>query len=364
MKHDKRGMAQSVRYAIAVRNHHIIPGWDGLAARRGFTLVELLVVIAIIGILISLLLPAVQSAREAGRRLQCANNLKQFGIGLLGVESAKQCFPSGGWGWYWMPEPSRGSGQSQPGGWLYSILPYIEEQAVYDLGNGASPADLKEANRKRNQIPLKIFNCPTRRGNEVFPVVPGYFFAYNANNSDTMARGDYAVNAGDQDSCQLKNNKEGHGPGSLTEGDGQNYAWPSNENMTGICYLRSQVPMADVRDGTSHTYLVGERYLNPNDYYTGLDWADNSSMYTGFENETCRTANLKWPPKPDRPGDNYRFPVNGDMITCGFGSAHAGGCQFVFVDGSVHLINYDIDPEVNRRLGNRKDGQVIDSSAY
>ena len=100
----------------------------------GFTLVELLVVITIIGILIALLLPAVQAAREAARRVQCTNNVKQLAIGLLAHEEHFKFFPSGGWSWEWSGDPDRGTGRDQPGNWIYAILPYIEQQPLHDLG--------------------------------------------------------------------------------------------------------------------------------------------------------------------------------------------------------------------------------------
>ena len=98
--------------------------------RQGFTLVELLVVIAIIGILIGLLLPAVQSVREAARRIQCANHLKQMGLGALNHEEAHGFFPSCGWGWAWIGDPDRGFGETQPGGWIYNLLPFVEQDAL------------------------------------------------------------------------------------------------------------------------------------------------------------------------------------------------------------------------------------------
>src|SRR3989304_8096603 len=94
--------------------------------RSGFTLVELLVVIAIMGILVALLLPAIQSTREVARRLQCSNNLKQMGMGCLSHLNEQGHFPSGGWGWAWSGDPDRGFRGRQPGGWLFNILPYIE----------------------------------------------------------------------------------------------------------------------------------------------------------------------------------------------------------------------------------------------
>jgi prepilin-type N-terminal cleavage/methylation domain-containing protein len=103
---------------------------------RAFTLVELLVVIAIIGILIALLLPAIQSAREAARRSQCKNNLKQLALAVLNFESAHKHLPSGGWGYRWAPDPDHGYGITQPGSGFYSILPFHEQAALHDMGKG------------------------------------------------------------------------------------------------------------------------------------------------------------------------------------------------------------------------------------
>ncbi len=123
--------------------------------------------------------------------------------------------------------------------------------------------------------------------------------------------------------------------------------------FTGICYLRSHVTLANVTDGASNTYLVGEKYLNPDSYFNGADPADDQTMYEGFDNDNHRSCLV--PPRQDTPGfTSTEF----------FGSAHPSGCQFVFCDGSVHSISYSIDQETNRRLGNRRDGLALDSSKY
>ncbi len=125
-----------------------------------FTLVELLVVIAIIGILIALLLPAIQAAREAGRRTQCKNNLKQMGLAAQNHLSTQKFFPTSGWGWSWVGDADRGFGINQPGGWIYNILPFIEGGSVRSMGKGMSSAAKYDAQAQMQGIVLPFFNCP------------------------------------------------------------------------------------------------------------------------------------------------------------------------------------------------------------
>ena len=131
--------------------------------QAAFSLIELLVVMSIISILIGLLLPAVQAAREAARRTECSNNLHQIGLAVLQHEVAIKHFPTGGWGWWWVGDPDRGTDENQPGGWIYNILPYIEQQAVHDLGMGKdTPTKQSMAVQMQGTI-IPGFNCPSRR---------------------------------------------------------------------------------------------------------------------------------------------------------------------------------------------------------
>src|SRR5262245_26686739 len=150
-------------------------------AGRGFTLVELLVVISIIGVLMSLLLPAVNSAREAGRRTQCLNNIKQLMTATISFEAQNRRYPSGGWGPLWVGDPDRGNGPGsptvltdagQPGGWLYSILPFIEQTAQHDLGVGdPTPALKKQHSALRCVVQLPGMSCPSRRAGSPIPLL-------------------------------------------------------------------------------------------------------------------------------------------------------------------------------------------------
>ena len=175
--------------------------------RRGFTLVELLVVIAIIGILIALLLPAVQAARESARRTQCRNNLKQIGLAYLNHHDIHKHFPTGGWGWHWTGDPDRGYNKSQPGGWAYNILPFIEQEGLREQGGGGNPNVLEPNQMAEAAVvaarALSVFTCPTRRQAVVpLPFVHGSCCAGGLyfENSDKPAgagRSDYAACAGD-----------------------------------------------------------------------------------------------------------------------------------------------------------------------
>ena len=328
----------------------------------GFTLVELLVVITIIGILIALLLPAVQAAREAARIVQCQNNLKQLALGCLQHEETHGFFPTGGWGYYWLGEPDRGYSERQPGGWLYNILPYIEQSALRELGAGMTGADKQAALQQMVQTPLSVINCPTRRNTMLYTTAHHGVWS-NLPMPDSLCRGDYAINLGDNMSAASWRS----GPSSLAIGDSWNAAtWNSffdASAITGISFGHSRIIVADITDGLSKTYLIGEKNVCPDYYFSGDDNGDDSSPFTGQQDDHFRSVGylqssgsyLVYSPTPDTPGA---------VLNNHFGSAHAVGLHMAMCDGSVHMINYTIDPEVHRCLGNRMDGFVIDSKAF
>ena len=317
---------------------------------RGFTLVELLVVITIIGILISLLLPAVQAAREAARRMQCENNLKQLGLAMLTHEQAYGFLPSGGWGYWWTGDPDGGTGVTQPGGWSYCILPYIEQQALHDLGsdgvctrNTASKTQ-RDSAVIRDQTPITVFNCPSRRANAVYPRPKNRSYQ-NSGSLPSAAGLDYCANAGD-----TINYSYSWSPGSP--------AWDGG----GVSFAGGIVTMAHIRDGTSNTFLLGEKYISPDDYDDGLDQGDDQGLYEGHSVDTYRwctydasSSSTTYPPQQDQTGVSHYWS---------FGSAHAGACNFAFCDGSVHQISYSIDPQTASWLANRCDGHVSDGGNY
>lgn len=319
--------------------------WRRRADRSGFTLVELLVVIAIIAMLVTLLLPAVQSAREAARRTQCINQLKQIGLGSLNHESAHGFLPSGGWGFGYIGDPDRGYGEAQPGGWMYNILSFIEHQNLRDIGKGLSKREKElQLGLQLATTPVTFFNCPSRREAiaRKFNNYDPWINAWTSRLGKT-ARGDYVFNGGSgPDGAR-------YGPPSYEAGDGD-YEWdtsisPAND---GVCFQRSILSLRRIEDGTSKTYLGGEKYLMPGHYESGESWGDDASYYTGVDHD-----NLRWAgdlPARDQEG------MHAPMI---YGSAHPTGFQMVMVDGSVTTVSFGIERPVHRASAGRRDGAAI-----
>jgi prepilin-type N-terminal cleavage/methylation domain-containing protein len=332
------------------------------SSRFGFTLVELLVVIAIIGVLISLLMPAVQAAREAARRMQCANNLKQIALAALHHEQANGYFPTGGWGYMWVGDADRGFGRRQPGGWIYNLLPYLEQENLFRLPADGDSKIVTQAQRagadKLSLTPIAVMNCPSRRPAMAYPyTLASVYYPHNASppKGARACRADYAANSGDQ---QIYGSWGG--PDTLQDGDGTAYwAWPyvvDYKKSTGVIYLHSDVPASKITDGLSSTYLAGEKYMDALNYDNGLDPCDNGTMFQGFDCDNVRWADLTLPKvQPDREG----YPAS--YI---FGAAHTTAFGMALCDGSAQWISYSISPEVHRRLANRQDGLTVDANSY
>jgi len=365
------------------------------SSSAGFTLVELLVVIAIIGILVALLLPAVQAAREAARRSQCKNQLKQMGLACLLHVDTHGFLPSGGWGTLFVADPSRGYGKDQPGSFYYSVFSYLENNALRDLGRGTTlgTPQWEEALTKLVATPIDTFNCPSRRPARTYPTTWGSLAPevnFLKTTATQVAKGDYAANGGDS-AMNATLNSFGisiSAPSSYVNaasplvflnkfantkdefiGGARNRAY-----MTGVIYLRSEVKLSKITDGTSKTYLIGEKFLSPRGYQddAALDATsrigDNKSLYAGFEEDNQRLAhNVDLGTGGGSTNDNNPIHFQPSQDTddliwpnvVAYGSAHPGGLNMAFCDGSVRTISYDIDSLTHRWQANRMDGRVV-----
>ncbi len=335
--------------------------------RFAFTLVELLVVIAIIGILVALLLPAVQAAREAARRAQCTNQVKQIALAWHLHHDAHKFFPSAGWGYNFMADPDRGSGESQSGSWAYSCLPYMEEQPLHQTGAGITNLnDKKVAITRLASTAVAGFYCPTRRPATATQYVQGVPNPYlnAAGQPSVEARSDYAANLGPlyedvENSIQwfptppsLQRAEQGQGfVKDKPFLDSNNVRRPWLDKINGVAFQAVEYELKDVTDGTSKTYMVGEKYLRPESYDSRIvSIGDDQSCWAGDDLDVGRVADDTRIPLQDQPGftDNLRF-----------GSAHPGVFQMAMCDTSVRSVSYDIDKVTHERLGHRRDGEPI-----
>jgi len=318
--------------------------------KKGFSLVELLVVIAIIGSLVALLLPAIQAAREAARRAQCKNNLKQISLGILNHEQTLGHFPYGGWGHEWVGVPGRGSREGQPGGWAFSTLPYLELSNLHHLGGDPNAIDAEQLYSQRLSTPVRFFTCPTRRPSSTWMVSSNHAYLSRpkpAGNVSEVARGDYAINAGASHVSSFP------GPVDFEQGDHPpTDFWPNSRLSSGISHLRFGVEARRIEDGLSQTYLVGEKFLNPDHYSDGKSKGDNETLYSGYCTDLHRFTRIDLLPLQDT---SAKLDSRGYLR---FGSAHSAGCQMALCDGSVKFISYEISPEVHYRFGHRSDQGV------
>ncbi|MBN2296796.1 MAG: DUF1559 domain-containing protein [Pirellulales bacterium] len=304
---------------------------------RGFTLVELLVVIAIIGILIALLLPAVQAAREAARRMQCTNNLKQLGTALHNYHLNHQCFPAGTMIEYDLMSTSCIGGDCRGTGMYVTILPFFEEVSledvyVYDLKWLQQPDEVWE---RLENTRLHIYICPSQ-----------------TQWSDVIQRRDYFGITG----------------GKTTLGQG----WRGHIFEDGVMYMNSFTKIRDITDGTASTLAMGES-VHP------TKWGDGEKISAECGGGACAWwlggATLRLRPLMFSSGRILRstmHPINSSMfchadnedndVPCG--SKHPGGANFLFCDGHVTFLDESIDWRLYQELSTRAGGEIIEAGLY
>ncbi len=299
---------------------------------RGFTLVELLVVIAIVGVLVALLLPAVNAAREAARRTQCQNNLRQLALAVELHHGSKRYFP-----------PARIGSPMYPGGtdqyaisWSFLLLPYLEEQALFDSFVPNERVDA-ESNSTAMRTPVALFFCPTRRG----PIADRDF---DDNDAPSRVRavgaaGDYAANSG---------TSTRHGMPERGRMD---------RSEVGPIFTLSRIKARQVTDGLSKTYVIGEKYIPPprQDVPEGtehLNQGDVAFFSGDSRHNVVRRSSAGFPEDSN------------DFYPGQFGSAHSSLSHFAFLDGSVHPIPHDIDIDLLKKLSAIGDGGAIPDEVF
>lgn len=319
-------------------------------SRRGWTLIELMIVLGTIGLAMQLMLPALGYARESARRLVCVRHLQQIGLAANLHHDALNAFPSGGWHFDWIGEPERGTGPDQPGSWVFNLLHYLDAEETRSLGRNLTGDERWEAIRQRCLTVQPMLHCPSRREAVAYPYHwnrrPRSQDGQAAQDMELAAKTDYAANTGDSGATEYS--WRWQGPRTLAEGDDASFTWPNSASFNGIIFGRSWVRRNQILDGTGHTYLIGEKYMDPRHYSTGKDWGDNESLYSGFNNDNCRSTGTQ--PQRDRLDVDLRNS---------FGSAHQHGWHVLLADGSVRMQNYLLHPAIHREFGNRADDQKL-----
>lgn len=367
-----------------------------LLSRHGFTLVELLVVIAIIGILVGLLLPAIQAAREAARRTQCKNQLKQIGLAMQNHVDSHKVFPTGGAviaprieDYVVGVVDGKPLGTDKQGlGWAYQILPYLEEGALQGL---TTQVQLQAAT-----IPLYV--CPSRRsvseaqvaaenlgGQQVFlldyaaaqpctlecpggsPGCPDPPPWYDPLAAVPITPAGYQINWPSIWGGKNMNNKQ---QGNFQVYDGvivrspwrriDSLSTPGNPGGRFLRGVPQPISFAKITDGTSKTFLLGEKYVR-SDLYGGGGYSDDRGWTDGWDPDAIRSTCFQ----PLQDSDGYQFQSLGAADIFGhdkdilyFGSAHPGGFHGIFADGSIQTLSYDIDVVLFNALATRAGGEV------
>ncbi len=344
---------------------------DARSIHKAFTLVELLVVIAIIGTLVALLLPAVQSARESARRMQCVNNLKQLGLACINFESSEGAFPTAGGS---VSEFLDSNSQAGPlygyeyASWMFQVLPFIEEQNLFDMRNGTVVGN-SFTDTGLAETAVSAFNCPSR------------YSRFGILGADVFRFGDYAgVMASHCDQgwtgFAWENNTS---PRSSSEGSEEDLVWTGIIARGGHTNLSSKqvwkfprVTYGKITDGSSNTIMLAEKavaldrytidrnspfqYWEIRGYYSAADWPTMRI----FGAKTVDNCSFELVPvlgdSQDRPSSfNSSGPYK---VEKGFGSAHPAVFLAVFGDGSVRSISFDAELLVLDQLGKRADGTI------
>lgn len=301
-----------------------------LRLRKGFTLVELLVVIAIIGILVALLLPAVQFARETARRSECSNHLKQMGLAVHEFADVNKTLPSSRLG-------------PQHATWFVQIMPHVEQSGIYGLWSLSNTYYVQRPAAQTTPVP--IFFCPSRRA----PMLSSQFEVSSTGLPNTQqypgALGDYAGNGGqfagaivDDPLCR----------GAMCQANSQVV-------NSQVVTSSPQTRLRDFLDGTSHTFLIGEKHVPRIKFgQSGPSWGDGAIYNGDFPRNFSRIAGNPKFNLGQGPDD-----LNGPWH-CKFGSYHPTVCQFVFTDGHLAALSNDTDMNILNRLAVRDDGQHVD----
>lgn len=339
---------------------------------QAFTLVELLVVIAIIGILIGMLLPAVQQVREAARRTTCLNQLRQMALGTLNYESANMVFPTTGTNGQAIQDISN-AGNDWTGGvdgaplmsFYFQILPYIEQNNLAAIPKQIFPTGGRYDDLGFQGLRVPLFGCPSR----------GERIEVDGSNGDTRPLPDYASY------LTTWNNPFGiewvdptFGPNLGTNNDEQVWngaiAKSGNwDNSAGSLEKHSRVGFGGISDGSSNTLLYAEKAVSSQDYNTvrgtgGTGWEPWWDEHGYFEpgSWNLRRGIVAFGLIPDNVGRDITDAEN--AFRFGFGSPHPGAVQMTLADGSTHGLSLDVSRDTLARVGNRRDGQVLDHESF